>query len=191
METFSRFMYEFLTQFFSGFLIIIRSIGEGVGKIFDINSYKEIINFYKDDLSMPEWILTALALFMVFLLFFIAGLIIILFIKKRVKFRKKAVNQGEMIEEIAALNDRVSSLVKEKEEILAMKVSQLGLKPDESNIEEPSTGEEEEINTGETRFLKLTDVDEEFKNYKTKNYGNSFTLPELCENFRNFAASKL
>ena len=31
----------------------------------------------------------------------------------------------------------------------------------------------------------------EYADYKIKNYGNTFDLPELCHNFRHFAASKL
>ena len=191
MGTYTKFLYEFLTQFFSGFIIIIEAIGKGIKQIFDINSYKNIIGMYKNDLSLPEWLLVGIAIFMILLIFIIIGIIIILFIKKVVKFRKKAVDQEELIEELAALNDRVSSLVKEKEEILAMKVSQLGLKPGESNTEEVSETDENQVITGDIRFLKLAEVDEEFKNYKVKNYNNTFTLEELCENFRNFAASKL
>ena len=42
-----------------------------------------------------------------------------------------------------------------------------------------------------SRFPKLTTIDIEYANYKVVNYGNNFTLPELVENFRNFAASEL
>jgi len=192
VETYSKFLYDFLSQFFSGFLTILKAIGAGLKQIFDFGSYQNIIGAYKDDLSASEWVLVAIAVFFVILIFVIIFLMIFLFLKARIKFRKKAINQEEMIEEISALNDRVSSLVKEKEEILAMKVSQLGLKPGESNKEEVSGNTEEgEIDTAGTRFLKLTEVDEELKGYKVKNYNNSFTLPELCENFRNFAASRL
>ena len=83
METFTRFLYEFLSQFFSGFITMLKGLGTGIGQIFDIKSYQNI------------------------------------------------------------------------------------------------------------RFSKLHEIDPENANYKAKNYGNSFTLPELCENFRNFAASKL
>ena len=97
------------------------------------------------------------------------------------------------MEEIATLNGKVAQLVKEKEEILAMKVSQLGLKPGEDptvDYTENSEENEDEAGLGQ-RFSKLADIDEEFANFKNTDYGNTFTLPELCETFRNFAASKL
>ena len=57
-----------------------------------------------------------------------------LLIRKYIRFRKTLVEQESMLTEIGELNNKVASLVKEKEEILAMKVSQLGLKPGEAEI---------------------------------------------------------
>lgn len=190
METFTRFLYEFLSQFFSGLGTILSGLWEGICKIFDINSYRLILEAYKNDLSMPEWILVGIAILLLLVLVGLAILLIYLLIRKYLKFRKQAIGQEELLEEVATLNNKVASLVKEKEDILAMKVSQLGLKPGEENtVDEPQNKEE----TGETgiRFAKLNTIDEEYKDYKIKNYGNTFTLPELCSNFRNFAASKL
>ena len=190
METFTRFLYEFLSQFFSGLITILGGIGTGIGQILDIKSYQNILEAYKDDLTMPEWILVGAAILILLILIVLIFVLIYLLIRKYLKFRKQAINQDELMEEVASLNGQVASLVKEKEEILAMKVSQLGLKPGESPIEEQSQETEEKGNQ-ETRFAKLNTIDEEYANYKIKNYGNSFTLEELCENFRNFAASKL
>ena len=95
------------------------------------------------------------------------------------------------MDEVANLNGKVASLVKEKEEILAMKVSQLGLKPNESAEESVEENKDGANNDPNNRFSKLALIDEEYAKYKQKDYENSFTLPELCENFRNFAASKL
>ena len=191
METFTRFLYEFLAQFFSGLETILSGLWEGICKIFDINSYKLILEAYKNDLSMPEWVLVGIVILLLVVLVGLTIFLIYLLIRKYLKFRKQAIGQEELLEEVATLNNKVATLVKEKEDILAMKVSQLGLKPGEENIVDVNENKEEE--TGETgiRFAKLNTIDEEYKNYKIKNYGNSFTLPELCSNFRNFAASKL
>ena len=43
-------------------------------------------------------------------------------------------NKEDLLEEISDLNQQVAKLMKEKDELMAMKVSQLGLKPGESNI---------------------------------------------------------
>ena len=75
-------------------------------------------------------------------------------------------------------------------DILAMKVSKLGLKPNESDTEENAIDEVVDPNT-EIRFPKLNEVDIKYKEYKVQNYNNTFDLPELVDLFRNFAASQL
>ena len=190
METFLRFLYEFLGQFFKGFILVFNAIIEGVKSLFDFSSYLEILNFYKEDFSGPEWLFVALVIIILVLIVVGIGVLIFFLIRKYIRFRKTLVEQEDLLEEVAKLNDEVSSLVKEKEDILAMKVSHLGLRPDEVDEEEISKVEEE-IDAMDTRFPKLTNIDINYSNYQIKNYNNTFTLEELVELFRNFAASKL
>ena len=192
METFTKFLYEFLGQFFSGIGTMFSGIWKGLKMSIDLKSYSSIISNYKDDFSGPEWVLTAISIGLIALIFILIGLLIFFTIRKYGKIRKMTIDQDAMLQEIASLNGQVAKLVKEKDEILAMKVSQLGLKPGESAEEEETEEKKDEDPTQQgTRFAKLMAIDEEFANYKIKNYGNSFTLPELCEHFRNFAASRL
>ena len=190
METFLRFLYEFLGQFFKGFILIFNAIIEGVKSLFDFSSYLEILNFYKEDFSGPEWLFVALVIIILVLIVVGIGVLIFFLVRKYIRFRKTLVEQEDLLEEVAKLNEEVSSLVKEKEDILAMKVSHLGLRPDEVDEEEISKVEEE-IDAMDTRFPKLTNIDINYSNYQIKNYNNTFTLEELVELFRNFAASKL
>ena len=158
--------------------------------MFNIKEYIAIINFYKDDFKIAEWILVALAILIV--LAIVGGIIFIIYflIRKYMKFRKTVVEEESLLEEVAELNNQVADLMAEKESILAMKVSQLGLKPGEE-IEENPEENKENVDTTASRFPKLTAVDNEYANYKVANYNNDFTLEELVETFRNFAASKL
>ena len=192
METFTKFLYEFLGQFFSGIGTMFKGIWEGLKRAVDVESYMSIINNYKGDFSIPEWILAAIAIGLIVLIFVLVGLLIFFTIRKYGKIRKKTIDQDALLQEISSLNGQVARLVKEKDEILAMKVSQLGLKPGESpEVDAEDKKEEEDPTQSGTRFAKLTAIDEQFANYKIKNYGNNFTLPELCDHFRNFAASRL
>ena len=196
MRTFLKYFYEILSQFFSGFISIFKGLVDGVKKIFDIKSYIKIAGEYKGDFNISEWVLFGVSILI--LLIFVAGivLLIVYIVRKYIRFRKTVIEQESMLDEISDLNGRVASLLKEKEDILAMKISQLGLKPDESaTVDTPAeggSGSEEEIDKNTSiRFAKLHDVDIQYENYKIPNYGNSFTLPELVEIFRNFAASQL
>ena len=192
MDTFFKFLYEFLKQFFSAFILMFKGIIEGVKKMFNVKEYIALINFYKDDFKASEWIFVVLAIVIVVVILTIIILLVYFLIRKYLRFRKTLVEQESLLDEVATLNNEVSSLVKEKEDILAMKVSHLGLKPGEEDTEEvPEQGEATEADAMSSRFPKLTAVDIKYANYKIKNYGNDFTLEELVELFRNFAASRL
>ena len=192
METFSRFLYEFLKQFFSGVLTIIKSIGTGITETLNFKAYQTILDTYKNDLTTPEWVLVIISLLCIAIFVGLIIALIYLLCRKYMKFRKKAIDQDELLEEVASLNKQVETLMKEKEKIMAMKVSQLGLKPDEaSEVEEGEKSEDESVDNPDIRFSKLNEIDLEYANYRPIDYGNSFSLPDLCNNFRNFAASKL
>ena len=192
MDTFFRFLYEFLMQFFSGVKMIGVGLFKGLIQAFNIKNYIKVINFYKDDFNGPEWLFVVIAIIILLLILALIIFVAFILIRKLIRFRKTLVEQEDLLNEVATLNNEVSSLVKEKEDILAMKVSHLGLKPGESDVVDTENNTDDAVADGEgIRFPKLHLIDEEFANYKIQNYNNSFTLPELVENFRNFAASHL
>ncbi len=188
MDTLFRFLYEFLSQFFGGIFTIFSAIINAFRQMFNFRAYLKIIEFYKNDFKGPEWLFVGL--FIISLLVIVLGFafLIIMIVKKYVRFRKTLVEQEELLNEVSKLNDEVSSLVKEKEDILAMKVSHLGLKPGEDETE---VQEDEKPSGDGFRFAKLKSLDDSYADYKIKNYNDNFTLPELVELFRNFAASQL
>lgn len=192
--TFIKFLYEFLNQFFRGFILIISGIINGIKEFFNINRYRNIFEDYLKDFKGPEWILVVI--FFIIVSALLIGLIyLVVNVLRKIFSRKgKKLNKEEMLDEIATLHNKVIDLTNEKEEILAMKVSQMGLSPDESNKidkEENNEDTEEELTDGGIRFPKLNDVDLEYENYKIENYGNDFNLSDFCETFRQFAASRL
>ena len=203
MDTFFKFLYDFLSQFFNGVLDIIMGLINGIGKIFDVRAYISVIDFYKNDFTGPEWLFVVIAILLLLVLMFSIGLLCYFIIRKYIRFRKTIVEQESLLEEVGQLNNKVATLLKEKDEILAMKVSNLGIDPKAaasaagvsgggaSGAEGSEEGEEDTGPTEAPRFSKLNDLDVEFADYKIQNYGNSYTLEELCSNFRNFAASQL
>ena len=191
MDTFFRFLYEILSQFFNGIKAIFEGLLTGLKFIFNFPEYGHVIDRYKDNFSMPVWLLVALSLIILIVILGIIVVAVVLVIKKYIRFRKTLVEQEDLLNEVATLNNEVAKLVKEKEQILAMKVSKLGLKPDESDIDENAQEDSSVDQNTEIRFPKLNEVDEEYKDYKVQNYGNTFELPEFVELFRNFAASQL
>ena len=198
METYGRFLFEFLNQFFSGFKEIIVGLWNGIINIFNIPEYYNIIQHYKNDFSISEWFLTGLAIIAILVVVGTAVVIIALFVKKYGKWRKKLLDQENLLKEIDNLNRQVEDLVSEKLKILSMKNPELDINTDgvgtlaeRAALASEAKGEEVIDPNVESRFSKLTVIDQEFAKYKQKDYGNSFTLPEFCFKFRNFAASQL
>lgn len=201
METYGRFLFEFLSQFFSGFQEIFGGFWNGIINIFNIPRYWGIIQNYANDFKVSEWFLTGLAIICMAIV--IGGIIgiIVFFLKRHIRWRKKIIDQEELLKQIDTLNAQVEELVDEKLKLLNMKSPELGVNPngistglDKAALAaaQSEANNEEQIDpNNQSRFSKLTILDEEFAKYKQKNYNNHFTLPEFCYMFRNFAASKL
>lgn len=190
MDTYVRFLYEFMSVFFNGLLMIIKGFINGITQMFNFNQYMFVVNFYKNEFKTSEWILVVLAIIVLIILLGLIVLLVYFFIRKYTRFRKTLIEQESMLDEIGNLNNQVVKLVSEKEKILAMKVSQLGLKPGEELTEEVET-KPDDISDANVRFSKLHAIDVQYKEYKVAIYNNTFTLAELVELFRNFAASQL
>ncbi len=199
MSILLNFIQDFLGQFFvSGFWGMLKGIGKGFIDIFNFPKYIEIFKKYSSNFGAGEWALAILCVVLIVAALAAIALVIGLLIKKYVRVRKTLVDQEELLNEVGNLNREVIKLNMEKQKILAMKVSQLGLRPDEDpyeDIEEKKEEkEEEEVDkTAEdySRFYKLTQVDLAMKDYVQHDFDNDITLPEFCERFRNFACSRL
>ena len=136
MNTFLRFLYEFVNQFISGLLSIVNGVINGIKQFFNFPAYYNVISEYKNDFTGPEWVLTAITVLFMVVFYGLIIFLITFIVKKYLKLRKPSVEKKALIDEVAELNKQVVKLSKEKDEILKMKVSQLGLKPDESPIED-------------------------------------------------------
>lgn len=199
MDLYIRFLYDFLTQFFGGILKIVMGIYHGILEIFNFPAYFKIVAGYSNNLSVGGWILVGLVI-LIFIAIIAAMVFgIYLVIRKYLRFRKTVVEQEVLLNEVADLNRSVLKLTQEKERLYAMKVSQLGLKPGESDTiddlpEDGSEGTEEKKSQEQVfagRFFKLAQIDEQFKDGAPASPENSFDLKQLCEDFRNFACSNM
>ena len=54
MDTFFKFLYEFLSQFFEGFIVIFSGLFNGIKEIFSFKKYISVIKYYNSDLKAPE-----------------------------------------------------------------------------------------------------------------------------------------
>lgn len=192
MDALVRFLFDFLTIFFNGIKTIALGIFNGFREMFNIPDYIKVIRDYDGEISGGMVVVQVISIVLFVLLLIVIFALIIWLIKRLFVFRKRVLEQEEVLNEVGKLQEQVVKLQKEKDNIMAMKVSQLGLNPGEELVEatDPEVLEEV-IDASDTRFTKLTAIDIKYKNFKPINYNNTFSLPELVDSFRNFAASKL
>ena len=60
MDTFVRFLYEFINQTVSGILMIFKGLIDGIKTMFNIKQYTEVFRNYYADFSAPEWVMAVL-----------------------------------------------------------------------------------------------------------------------------------
>ena len=122
-----------------------------------------------------------LAIIVVVAIFVLIIFMIVLAVRKYIRFRHSIVSNEDLIEEISDLQRQVVKMTKEKDEIMAMKVAQLGvydntaLAEGETKLAEgeqmPAQGEVQTIvdgvvQTADCRFSKLIEVDNFYKTYE-------------------------
>ena len=114
MDTFLRFLYEFLSQFFDGVKYILKGIFNGFKSIFNIPAYIRVVNDYKGDFSIPEWLLVGVAILVVLAMLTLIFFAVYFLIRKYIRVRKSLIEQESLLEEVSTLNTEVSKLMKEK-----------------------------------------------------------------------------
>ena len=208
MNDFLKWFFAFVSEILKGFGTIFSGIGKGFAQIFNIKNYIDIFKTYSANFGAVGWILAILSIILVVAVFVLIAFIIVLIIRKYIRFRHSIVSNEDLLEEIADLQRQVLKMTKEKDEIMAMKVAQMGLPAGASGLSLAGgtgayqTGEEggEEgvqvvedgvIQTADKRFSRLLEVDSFYKNYTPPEYNNEITLEQICEMYRNFACSKM
>ena len=173
MDTVFKFLFQFLGQFFG-------SIWNGIVSVlgaFNIPEYISIINRYTTSLGGLAWVVAIIAIVLLVAVIGFLVFLIVVSLKKFFRNKRARKDTGSLVQEVQALNREVMRLNLEKDKILSMKVSQIGLNPNEISEltgEELETlnGEAADGESGEVRFLKLTQLDEEWADYRPPVYAH-------------------
>ena len=210
MNIFLKWFFVFISEMLKGFAMIFSGLWNGIKQIFNIKNYIEIFKTYSKDFGAVGWILAILSIILVIAVFFLIGLMIVLAVRKYIRFRHSIVSNEDLLEEIADLQRQVLKMTKEKDEIIAMKVSQMGIPGSGAlSLADGSmafaAGAEGEggavaageldtdgvIHTTDHRFSRLMEVDNFYKSYEPPQYDNEITLAGICDAYRNFACSRM
>ena len=215
-------MDGFLNWFFAFMTTILEAIWNGISgvfiaifQIFNFPAVFDQLSQYKGDFNVLGWILCVLTIILAYGIWLAIAFLIILGIRKYVRFRKTLVGNEDLLEEIADLHRDVINLTAEKERILALKVGPGGVSSDDlreifsagadTNQAAPAaagTGTAVQTadgasaasappeNSESKRFYRLSAVDDKYEYYVPPQYDESMSLYELCDDIRNFACSR-
>ena len=178
-EMLKRFFQDLGYFFYKGIVTPWFEVGN------NFSNYHSIFTKFNGDFGFLGWFF-----FVLFALLFLAllgaiGFGLYLLIRKYVRFARKELDKDELRRQVERLNYELYQAVQEKDKILNLKTAYMGLKPaDEQSAET--------IDEVSSRFPKLISVDYNYKDRDTSIMPKEgLSLEELCNSFRNYAASKL
>ena len=188
--------FEYLRKMF---IKIVGDIGTFLFKAFispwtdlpnNFKAYNDYLSTHYATFGWLGWVFWVI--FLLLLIGLIAGLLflIVVFIRKYIRFVKRELDKEELRRQVERLNYELFQAVQEKDKILQLKVGYMGLgAPNAPSMDQESKEIVEEVSS---RFPKLIHVDNKYRgtNLDIPNRPN-LTLEEVCNAFRNFAASQL
>ena len=188
MTAYFEYLRELLVRFFS-------DLGRFFSKAFaspwadvpgNFEAYNSFLSSHKGQFGFGGWLM-----FVIFLLLLIALIAAALFglfllIRKYVRFVRKELDKDELREQVERLNYELYQAISEKDKILNLKTTYMGIKPEDMKKED-----KEVLDEISSRFPKLVRVDNQYKGVDLSiPEKEGLSLEELCNSFRNFAASQ-
>ena len=156
----------------------------------NFNTYNSYMSAHSGEFGFIGWLFWVIMLLLLIGLF--AGLIflIVIFLRKYVRFVRKELDKEELSRQVERLNYELFQAIQEKDKILNLKVGYMGLRgPESAQLDQESQEIVEEVSS---RFPKLIHVDNKYRGTNMDiPYRPNLSLEELCNAFRNFAASQL
>ncbi len=209
MNNFFEYFNEDIGRVFQALMEAIGSCFNFLNYLFNFPMRMNIIKEHTPGFSTGDWVM----LLIVNIALIAACCAIVYLVGKLIR---KIFFGGISKKEYERMSTQVLSLQKdlirsnyEKDKILAMKMGDPMLPEEEETKDGEEASEEAKqqveilnenrntfqspcVDPGQSRFYRLTTVDNYYKTqYIAPNYDNEITLERLCEQFRNFAASQL
>ncbi len=131
MDAYFYYFYNFMRHIFDALYAVVIAIGNAIVAILDVPFYLDLFNSYKDDLSPLGWVAAIITHILVYILFALIVYLIARGIKVLFKFKVRVVDYEKMRDEVVRLKKEIMRANYEKDKILAMKVSDMGIQVDE------------------------------------------------------------
>ena len=215
MDNFLRYFYQDIGQVLRAFVEIFTAFFNFLNYLLNFPMRMEIISSYEEEFTRTDWIMLLVANLLLILVIVLMCIGLVKLFRRIFRFRVPVKQYEAMEKQVRALQRDLIRANHEKDRLLAMRVAELGVSPEEleEELDEDAEAAEEPVEepAGEelaafqrntfdspcvdptlSRFFRLTTVDNFYKTeYVPPAYDNTITLEELCIQFRGFAASRL
>jgi len=210
MDNFFKYFYQDIGRVFRAFMEIISSFFNFMNYLFNFPMRMKIIQEYDDSFSTGEWIMLVVTEIIVIALCVLILYFLFKLLRKVFRFRVSVKKHDELVKQYKNLQRDLIRANYEKDRLLQMRVAEIGVPAEELEASLKGEGGEKKkedefvpdsnrntmqspcLDPSESRFFRLTSVDNFYKTeYQAPTYNNDITLPEFCEKFRLFAASRL
>ena len=144
MNEFSRYYVELYKYIWQDIIAFFRDAvwNDTLLKIVqNVKSYFDLLVTDSGDFTIISWVMVIFTFILNISLLIFLTVRLYLWLRKFASFRVIEIEKNELIEEIARLNDRVLELADEKNQILALKVSQMGASRGTTEINYTATGD--------------------------------------------------
>ena len=211
MNAFFYYFYTTIEHIVELFMQVVYAVWNFLVGLVDVPYYIGMFRTYKGELNATGWLCVIVVHFLIIVLIVMVCYLIYRGLKVAFKFKVPVVEYEKMKDEVVRLNREVLKTQYEKDKILAMKVSEMGMQvnadllegvnyedadtKEGENVEASAQAQENEapaVDISQLRFPMLSALDEYYKHsYVAPEYDNTLNLEELCQKMRNFAASRL
>ena len=215
MDNFLRYFFEDIGNVLKALIAILASVGDFLIYLFDFGARKDKIAQNAPDFKTLDWIMVIVVNVILVALIVIGFIGLGKLCKRFLRFKISPAKYRDLEKQVGKLQAELVKTNKEKNRLLEIIAHDSGMQGALGELSSDPTGEEEGdgegkndevvalnqnrntmdkpcINPSESRFFRLTSVDNFYKtSYEAPPYDNNITLPEFCERFRKFAASRL
>ena len=201
MDNFLRYFIADIGQLFYAFSEIFSAIFRFLFRLVDFPGRMEVIKANNSEFTTLDWIMLLIANLALIALIVIAVIFLIKLLRRLFRFRVPVQKYEELKNQVKQMQKDLIRANYEKDRLLAMRMEMIGGEAPNLDDEKEEKDVDSNRNTMETppidpmdsRFFRLTAVDNYFKNpeYAAPEYETDITLPEFCARFRLYAASQL
>lgn len=128
MNAYFYYFYNFMRSIFDNLYNLLIAIKDCIFGILDIQFYQKLANSYYKDLSPVGWVAYILTHILIYILIALVIFLIYKGLKVLFRFKVPVVEYERMKDEVVTLKREIMKANYEKDKILAMKISEMGLK---------------------------------------------------------------